>query len=447
MAEIQYPPQIAKIMGVAEAKSAQFKKLMEAGNDMTAAEAKEAGDLSGEIKGLRDQAKDLYESYNIGNEFKSLLRDPKSPFAFGGEAKADEVAEIDKGQIKNIKGMTPETLALIATKSYSDSWREYLSKGFHGLGDGARKTLVEGADAGGGFLVPEQVQQMLVQKKPTPTRVAANVRHWTTGRDELTFPKNLWGTDDIYTSPIRMTKTGEVPVSATTAAQTDPTFGSTRIQIYTYMVNGQITKDLLEDAMFDLQSFLVEKYQEASDILKDLKVLSGTGIGDVTGILANPGGTVGGQTQPAVVNIGAPMTGTGVLNLAYAVPEQYDENCKFVMNKVNGLRTIATLQDSYGRFLFSGPDYGSSGIATARPKELVGYPYMLSGLMPDPGSSNQYPLIFGDLSGYYLVERVGLSIQVLDQTRATLNQIQLVGRLRFGGQPVEDWKLKVGKNA
>lgn len=441
------PDKIKKILNDAETKSAKFNKLMEGGNDLTQTETAEAASLSAELKVLKAQTRELCEGAELAAEFKSLLSNPESPFHFGGKVKPDSEGVIDGGKtLKGIKGMSDEVLATIATKSYNDSWREYLSKGFHGLQDGSRKALLEGSDAGGGFLVPEQVQQMLVEKKPTPTRIASNVRHWTTGRDELTFPKNIWGTDDIYTSPIRMTKTGEVPASASTAQQTDPTFGSTRIQIYTYMVNGQITRDLLEDALFDMQAFLVEKYGEARDILRDLKVLSGTGIGEVTGILANPGGTVGGQTQPAIVKINDALSGTGIINLAYSVPEQYDENCKFVMNKVNGLRTIASLTDQNGRFLFSGPDYGDTGVATARPKEILGYPYLLSGLMPDP-ASNAFPIIMGDLSGYYLVERVGLSIQVLDQTKATLNQIELVGRLRFGGQPVEDWKIKVGKQA
>lgn len=439
--------QLARIYKEAETKSARFNTLMDGGNDLTAEETAEAAELSASLKALKTTYRSLAEGADAANEFKKLLSDPESPFAFGGKSKADQVAEIEDGKIKNIKGFDKKQLEAISTKSYNDSYYEYLAKGIHGMSEGARKALSEGADAGGGFLVPEQIQQMLVSKKPTPTRVASQVRHWTTGRDHLTFPKNVWGTDDIYTSPIRLTQTGEIPASSTTAQQTDPTFGEARIQIYTHMVNGQITRDMLEDAMFDMQEYLVEKYNEAKDILMDLKVLSGTGIGTVTGILANPGSTVGGQTQPAVVNMGDPFTGDGFINLAYAVPEQYDEDCRYFLNKVNCLRKVALLKDSSGRYLFGTGSYGDGpGIATARPKELVGYPYVLSGLMPDP-ATNAYPVIFGDPSGYYLVERVGLSIQVLDQTKAKENQIELVGRLRFGGQTVEDWKLKVGKQA
>lgn len=440
---------LALLLKDAEVKSTEYNKLLEGGNEMSAQETKRAGDLSAELKSLKATYKELSEGAEAAAEFKSLLSNPASPFAFGGKPQHFGDAEVNPatGEVRGIKGMSEAVLGEIAKTSYKDAWGQYMAKGFHGISDTARKALQEGADASGGFLVPEEMQQLLVQKDPTPTRISANVRHFTTGRDHLTFPTNVWGTDDIYTSPIRMVKTGEIPAAASTAQQTDPTFGQTRVQVYTYMVNGQITRDLIEDSLFDLQSFLVDKYNEAATILKDLKFLSGSGNGDVNGILANPGSTVGGLAQPAVVNMGNPVTGDGVLNLAYAVPEQYDENCKFLMNKVNGLRTLALLKDSSNRYLFGTGNYGDGpGIATARPKELVGYPYLLSGLMPDPGANN-FPYVFGDLSGYYAVDRVGMAIQVLDQTKATLNQIELVGRLRFGGAPVEAWKLKAGKQA
>ena len=55
-------------------------------------------------------------------------------------------------------------------------------------------------------------------------------------------------------------------------------------------------------------------------------------------------------------------------------------------------------------------------------------------------------MIYGDLKGYYLVNRIGFSIQALDQTKAKRNQIELVGRVRFGGAPVEHWRLKLLKS-
>lgn len=440
-----------------EAMDAQnrLNKILEGGNSLTADEAREANELNGQIRNLKSQFQILSEAEAASSELKGMMTQTKDGFNFGTQAKHDSEAVIDPatGQGKALKGFSKDQLAAIGTTSYTEGFFEYLARGIHGMSDTGRKALQEGSDAGGGFLVPEELQRRLVQKQPTPTRVAGAVSRFTTGRDHIAFPSVEWTSDDLYTNPIRLTKTGEVPASATTAAQTDPSFGLVRIQVYTHMVNGQITRDFLEDGLFDIQDWLVSKYGEASNLIRDYKIISGSGVGDVTGLVTNPGGTVGGRAQPASVDLGNPITADNLLKLAFRVPEQYDENCVYLMNKTNTARTFYGMKDSNGRFLFSGPSYGDTGVATARPKELAGYPIMWSGFMPDvvnasdSAISNAYPVLFGDLAGYYYVERAGLTVQVLDQTKATLNQIELVGRLRFGGQPVESWRLKIGKQA
>lgn len=440
----------------ATARQNELNRLLEGGNDLTLEESRRAGELSAEIKSIKASFQSLAEAEQASSELKAMMTQTPDRFNFGSGATPDDEVEIDRatGAGKGIKGFTREQLGIISTKGYRDAFfGEYLGKGLHGMSHTARKALNEGADAGGGYLVPEEVQRRLVEKRPTPTRLAGMVSRFTTGRDNLTFPSVNWTSDDLYANPIRLTKTGELPASSSTSQQTDPSFGLVRIQVYTHMVNGQITKDFLEDGLFDMQSWLVDKYGEAADLLRDYKILMGTGIGDVTGMLANPGGTVGGRQQPAAVALGNPISGDGLLDIAFRVPEQYDDGCWYIFNKTNSLRTYVKLKDATNRYLFSGRDYGDTGIATARPKELAGYPYALSGFMPDTvdanGSAiaNAYPVIFGDPLGYYYVERVGLSVQVLDQTRAKENQIELVGRLRFGGETVEDWRLKIGKQA
>ena len=65
--------------------------------------------------------------------------------------------------------------------------------------------------------------------------------------------------------------------------------------------------------------------------------------------------------------------------------------------------------------------------------------------MPD-AATGAFPVIYGDLKGMYVAQRVGFSIQVLDQTKAKANQIELVGRVRFGAKPVEPFRLKIQKS-
>ena len=57
------------------------------------------------------------------------------------------------------------------------------------------------------------------------------------------------------------------------------------------------------------------------------------------------------------------------------------------------------------------------------------------------------PVIFGDLMGYQFVNRIGFSIQVVREPYIEFNQIAVVGRVRFGGQVIEPWRLRLNKCA
>ena len=196
--------------------------------------------------------------------------------------------------------------------------------------------------------------------------------------------------------------------------------------------------------MFPIIPFVTGKFQETVDILYDDKTLNGTGLGQPSGILLNPNGT----DQPATVNSGgaSTLTADGLSSLAFAVPEQYDEMATFVMNKTSTAKAIAQLKDSQNRYLWGAGLQDSGMVPSIKNRTLLGYDVTLSGLMPNV-AANAYPIIFGDLGGYALVNRVGFSVQVLRELYAETNQILLLGRLRFGGAIIEPWKMKIQKVA
>jgi HK97 family phage major capsid protein len=331
----------------------------------------------------------------------------------------------------------------LASTAYKEAYRLYLRKGVNGLGQTHVKTLQEGIDEQGGFLVPDDLLNRIIGRKPTPTRVAARTTRIPTGRDRVVMPKVNYSTDDVYTTGIRVNWTGEVPSSSTVHRVTDPKFGQIGISVYTAMLSMPLTLDMVEDSAFPIVSWASEKFRETVDIARDDIVLNGSGIGQGAGILLNPGGT----DQPAVVNSGgaSTITADGLLDLTWAVPEQYDENSAFVFNKTSTGKAIAKLKDAENRYLWA--QFEQSGLMLpAGQRPLLGYPVLFSALMPNV-AANAFAAIFGDLSGYFLVDRVGFSIQVLREVYAENNQIVLLGRVRFGGQVAEPWKMKVHKIA
>lgn len=326
---------------------------------------------------------------------------------------------------------------------YGAAYRKMMAVGWHGLGNSEQATLQEGQDTAGGYLAPDEMLNRVIQRSPTPTRIASRVTRLTTSRDAISIPKVNYSTDDIYTTGMRATWTGEIPATATTHRVTEPVFGQARIPIYTAMLSIPVTNDLIEDAVVDLMGWLSGKFSETIELLKDNMILNGSGVNQPTGILVNPNGT----NQPATVVSGsaAALTGDGLIDLTEAIPEQYDENSVLVFNKTNTGKAIRKLKDGDGRPLVS---YGAAdnGLAGGRYRQVNGYDYLWSGFMPNVGA-NTYPIIFGDLLGYYSVDRLGFSIQVLRELYAETNQVLLLGRVRFGGMTAEEWRLRIQKVA
>lgn len=327
----------------------------------------------------------------------------------------------------------PETYKAISGSDYNRAFKSYLRYGHQGMGGDALKTLQEGSDPAGGFLVPEDLLNRLLSREPAPRTVQSRVTRVSTNRDALNVPQLVYTTDNQYTSGMRVTWTGEVPASATVHNVTDPVFGQVHIPVWTAMMSLPLTNDLVEDSTVNLMSFLSGKFQETIELLYENMIINGTGIGQPEGIVSN--------TSVSTVNTGAASTLTwdGITNLLYSLPEQYDRNAVVVMNKTNTALALAKLKDGDGRpYWASNPD---NLPAEGLQKPLQGYSTVFNAFMPNV-SAGLEPIIFGDFSGYWLVNRIGMSIQVLRELYAETNKVLLLGRIRFGGKLVEHWRLR-----
>lgn len=433
-------------------KRARLDELFKKGDAANEAELKEADLLVADVERIIGERKaaESREAFATQNEreLKALRENPVNPMPQGQaevvDWKRDGITVIEKGDLSVVYeegfSLDQKTFERINSKGYKQAFRNYLRKGIHGLDVGELKDIREGSDRDGGFLVPADVLNQIISRKPTPTRLNGMVQRFQTSSNRLEIPKNTYGADDKYTTGIRVSFVDEI-TNASAHRAADPQWGSVEIPIHTAMLSLALTKDMIEDAAFPIVSWTTGKFQETVDLLYDDKIVNGTGQKQPAGILLNPGGA----NQPAVIPMGDAnlIKPDGLFDIAYSMPEQYDENAKWVFNKTNTARAISKLKDNNNRYLFA-TGQNDDAIATARPKQLIGYDYVYSGFMPDT-AANSFPIIFGDLRGYYLVNRVGFSIQVLNEIEAQSNRVILLGRLRFGGQVAEDWRMKIGK--
>jgi HK97 family phage major capsid protein len=292
-----------------------------------------------------------------------------------------------------------------------------------GFGPAQLKDLVEGSDTAGGFLVPEDFRAEIIRGLPDAVVMRPRARVVQTSRDVVKAPK-VTGNGNSYSSAVRLTWGPETPAAG--SAETDPTFGQVAIPVHTAMASTQLSLDLMEDAAIDVAGLLRELYTEAFALGEDDEFLTGDGNGKPQGITqAAAAGTI------TAVNTGHAtlLTADGLLDLQYALPPQYWPNAVFCMNATSAGRAIRKMKDGNGDYLWQ------RGLAAGQPDMLLGKPVAYSAFMPDVAAS-VYPVWYGDPRFYWIVDRVGMTLQRLAEMYAEQNMVGFVARKRVGGQVV-----------
>jgi HK97 family phage major capsid protein len=339
---------------------------------------------------------------------------------------------------KEVRYNVPLRVTKALKNGYADVWEGYIREGKEALTHNDLKTLQEGLDSAGGYLVVPDYQESLIRKIATMATMRANARVIQVSSNMATWPKVHYTTDDKYTSPMRMTWTGETPATASTHRVTDPVFGVHNIPIHTGMASIPLTRDLIEDGSFDVMGVSGDMMAEAFLLGENDAFWNGNGVSRPMGLLTN----VDGDGAASVASgTAATLTADGLINVWGALPSQYEPGSKWYMAKSTEL-VIRKLKDSDNNYLW--PVWPQGGNFAAAPRELLGFPTVRDEFLPAI-AAGAYPIVFGDLKGYLIADRVGLSIQRIEETYAELNVTVLLGRKRVGGQTIEPWRLKVQK--
>ena len=293
----------------------------------------------------------------------------------------------------------------------------------------------------GGALVPEDWRANLVQRMAGTTIVRRFASQITTTRDAVEWPK-LEGGGELYTSAVRVTWIDEVPSDANVAA-TNFTLGTIRIPVDTVMARLDVSRNLLEDSAIDVPSLVATQFSEAMALDEDAQFLTGIGGGRPYGILGKrEGAAYAPQDGISYVASGdaSLLTADGLIDLVYEPDIQYLNGAVLIGNKT-AFRAIRKLKDGNSDYLWQ------KGIAAGEPATVLGYSAYMNQNMPAV-AAGAYPLIFGNLRGYMIVDRVGMTVErVTDTDTVGKNKVAIFARRRFGGSVVYPWMLKVQKVA
>lgn len=304
-----------------------------------------------------------------------------------------------------------------------------------------KSTLQEALNDLGGYLTPEDYRVDLIRRMAEQTIVRRFARVVSTNRDAVEWPK-LEGGNDRYTSAVRVTWIDEVPSDAN-GAETNPTFGMLRVPVHTVMARTDVSRNQLEDSAFNMISIIGELFAEAMAIDEDTKFLTGIGGDSPKGLLGNRSGAEAipeTGIESVVTGNATQLTADGLIDLVYSLPAQYRQNAIMLAARTSH-RDLRKLKDGNSRYLWE------PSMQAGEPARMLGYSIYESESVPTV-AANSYPIVFGDMKGYLIVDRIGMSIErVEDTTTVGRNKIALFMRRRLGGQVIEPWRFKAQKTA
>jgi HK97 family phage major capsid protein len=293
-----------------------------------------------------------------------------------------------------------------------------------------KTTMIESQGQLGGFAVPPSRQSSIITRSAglTAVRQAGAMVVTLLNSNSTEFPRYSGG-DDRYRGALRGTWGGETA----TAAERNATLDMVTVAAGIYLYKVPMSQSLVDDAV-NLVDLVENDIVVTLAIDEDDAFLTGPGGNMPHGIL--PGGA--NSHSLTAINSGDAntLTPTGLKQLKRGLASQYRANGVFVGNS-DSFSTVETMTDGNGQYMF--PDLSDDD-------ELLMRRVFESEAMPDV-AANAFPLLFGDMSGYGIVERLGLTIQRFQDSNTGLGKVEYHVRRRIGGNILRPWNFVVQKVA
>jgi len=295
-----------------------------------------------------------------------------------------------------------------------------------------KATMVEGVDVLGGYAVPPERGDMILRRSAGLTAVRAAGATVVRTNSKMIEWLEITNGNDQYPSALRGSYGSET--QNPTEDNFDTGLKQIPVHIYTYKVPFSVS--LLEDAENIVQIF-TELVSDTLAMDEDRDFLIGDGANKARGILPGQLNANGlSEVNSGDANL---VTMDGVKKLRRGVASQYRMagRSSFIGNNDTG-EDIELLKDADNRYFF--PD----GLTPNG--SFLGGSWRESEALASP-AANLFPLVFGDISGYAIVERLGLTIQRYNDSNTGVNKVEYHIRRRIGGDVIQPWKMAVQKIA
>jgi HK97 family phage major capsid protein len=296
-----------------------------------------------------------------------------------------------------------------ALKAEIKAFETFVTKGDKGISPEEFKYLRTDVDTDGGYLAPLETSNDIIKRITEVSPVRGLVRVRTTSRRGIEIPKRT-GIPTAY-------RVGQ----GVQDTQSQSSYGMETINVERVTVDIPISIEMLADAAFSMESEINMDAGDAFARTEGLEFISGTGVGEMQGILTNADV---GETVSGLANA---ITADSLITISGTLKDGYIG--RYLLNRTS-MAIIRTLKDGTGQYLWQ------NGLAAGLPSTINGEQYVSAIDMPDIAAGN-YPVAYGDFArAYTMVDHTSTTLLRDPYTLGREGKVLFIMHRRNGGKVV-----------
>jgi HK97 family phage major capsid protein len=351
--------------------------------------------------------------------FQTALDDRLKPIETKA-AKDNKIADrLDRMEAKLNR---PGSVELKSDNDNDKAFASFVRSGREGMDPLEVKSLVVANDAQAGYLAPAQLSTEMIRllTQFSPVRAAANVGQ--TGSPSVILGKRTGITNAKWE--------GEIEDSE----ESEPAFGQIEIPIFGMKTYTDISVQLLEDSIQNVEAELNLALSEDFGKKEGIAFINGTGNKQPRGIMVHPDVSYVPNGHATEVKL------NGLIDLFHSLPPAYRNSGVWMLNSTS-VAAIRKLTTSMGA-----PVWVDS-LAVGNPSTILGRPVIEAVDMADVAAGS-FPIAFGDFkAGYRIYDRVSLAVLRDPFTQAKNSLVRFHARRRVGGDVVRPEAIRKLKMA
>lgn len=304
-----------------------------------------------------------------------------------------------------------------ASNQYRNTfWNAMRRKNFYDV----ENALQVGTDSEGGYLVPDEFENTLVEalEEENFFRSIATVIQTSSGDRKIPVVASKGEANWID-------EEGAFP-------EADDAFGQISIGAHKVATMLKISDELLNDSAFNLEAYISKEFGRRIGSKEEEAFFTGDGKGKPTGIFNTTGGAADGTTTSS-----ANITFDDVMDLFYSVKSPYRKKAVWVLNDTT-VKALRKLKDNNGNYIWQ------PSLQAGQPDMILNRPYHTSSYVPELAAGAKV-MAFGDFSYYWIADRQGRSFKRLNELFAATGQVGFLASQRVDGKLILSEAVKTLK--